>query len=198
MEKKFFDVFAKYKPQQDKRELLLRSHSFKFKYNKDPMVVEVDLSFDTHEDAELIYEIEDECRELYSAQVFKILPHIPPKCFDVSYFDEIVCEAAICGAVTNGFFTGAKYIVDGEKITVAIPFCNSGVDFVKRSNTEAILSYFLRSRYNVDRTVSVICGDGNDHRLEMWEEKRQQKMIDAERESREHFVAEQARIAKER
>ena len=70
MEKKFFDIFAKYKPQQDKRDLLLRSHSFKFKYTKDPMVVEVDLSFDSHEDAELIYEIEDECRELYSAQVF--------------------------------------------------------------------------------------------------------------------------------
>ena len=198
MEKKFFDIFAKYKPQQDKRDLLLRSHSFKFKYTKDPMVVEVDLSFDSHEDAELIYEIEDECRELYSAQVFKILPHFAPECFDVKYFDEIACEAALCGAVTNGFFTGAKYFDNGEQITISIPFCDNGVEFVRRSNTEVILSNILRSRYGIDRTVSVVCGEGSDSRHRMWEEKRQQKIIDAEKESRERFIAEREKARAER
>ena len=67
MEKKFFDVFAKYSPTEEKRELLNRGHSAKFRYTKEPMRVEVDLSFDAHEDAELIYEIEDECKALYSA-----------------------------------------------------------------------------------------------------------------------------------
>ena len=197
-EKKFFDVFARYKPSAEKRALLERGHSARFRYTKDPMRVEVDLSFDSHEDAELIYEIEDECRELYLAESFKILPHFAPECFDVSRFDEIACEAALCGAVTNGFFTGAKYFDDGEKITVSIPFCDSGVDFVRRSNSEAILSNILRSRYGVDRTVSVVCGDGNDERHKMWEEKRQQRMIDAERESRERFIADRERMAKER
>ena len=74
-EKKFFDVFSRYKPSAEKKALLERGHSARFRYTKDPMRVEVDLSFDAHEDAELIYEIEDECRELYSAESFKILPH---------------------------------------------------------------------------------------------------------------------------
>ena len=102
-EKKFFDVFARYKPSAEKKALLERGHTARFRYTKEPMRVEVDLSFDSHEDAELIYEIEDECRELYSAESFKILPHFEPECFDVKYFDEIACEAALCGAVTNGF-----------------------------------------------------------------------------------------------
>ena len=197
-EKKFFDVFARYKPSAEKKALLERGHSARFRYTKDPMRVEVDLSFDTHEDAELIYEIEDECRELYSAESFKILPHFAPECFDMQYFDEIACEAALCGAVTNGFFTGAKYDDDGEKITIAIPFCDVGVDFVRQSNTEAILSNILRSRYGLNRTVSVVCGEGNDERREKWAEKRQQKLADAERESRERFIADREKAAKER
>ena len=197
-EKKFFDVFARYKPSAEKKALLERGHTASFRYTKEPMRVEVDLSFDSHEDAELIYEIEDECRELYSAESFKILPHFPPECFDVSCFDEISCEAALCGAVTNGFFTGAKYIDDGERIIISIPFCDSGVEFVKRSNTEAILSNILRSRYGVNRTVSVVCGEGDRIRHQMWEEKRQQKMLDAEKESRERFIAERERAIKER
>jgi CheY-like chemotaxis protein len=72
------------------------------------MRVEVELSFDTHVDPMLIYEIEDECRTLYGAESFKILPHFPPESFTAECFDEIACEAAVCGAVTNGFFSAQR------------------------------------------------------------------------------------------
>ena len=196
-EKNFFDIFSKYKPSEEKRALLSRGHSLRLRVAKDPMRVELDLSFASHEDAELIYEIEDECRELYSAQSFKILPHFTPECFDMRYFDEIVGEAALCGAITNGFFSGASYSDDGSTITVAIPFCDTGVDFVKRSDTEAILSNILRSRYGIDRTISVVCGDGAAERSRMMEQSRAQTLADAERESRERLIAERERAAKE-
>ena len=141
--KRFFEVFGRYKPSEEKAELLSRAHSERYKYQKEPMRVEVDLSFDTHEDAELIYEIEDECRELYGAESFKILPHFPPSEFNVSRMNEILAEATLCGAVTNGFFTNAEYNDGGACITVAIPFFSEGVDFVKSAKTEEILSNIL-------------------------------------------------------
>ena len=70
-------MFGRYSPSKEDRELLERAHSAKFKYIKNPMQVEVELSFDRHEQAEQLYRIEDECRELYGASVFKILPHFP-------------------------------------------------------------------------------------------------------------------------
>ncbi len=196
-EKSFFDIFSRYKTSEEKRSLLLRGHSARFRYTKEPMRVEVDLSFDAHEDAELIYEIEDECRQLYSAQSFKILPHFAPECFDIKYFDEIACEAALCGAITNGFFSGAKYYDDGAVITVAIPFCDAGVEFVKHSDTESILANILRSRYGISRTVSVVCGEGAEERSRAMEQRRVQKLADAERESREKYIADRERMARE-
>ena len=65
--KGFFDVFTRYNPTPEKRDLLERAHNASFKYMKDPMRVEVELHFNLHEDADLIYDIENECRELYGA-----------------------------------------------------------------------------------------------------------------------------------
>ncbi len=191
-EKKFFDIFSRYTPADEKRELLLRAHSAKFRYTRDPMRVEVDLSFDSHEDAELIYEIEDECRELYHAESFKILPHFPESVFKEEYFGEIAFEAAYCRAVTRGFFSGAKYDDDGETVKISIPFDNYGIDFVKSGNTEEIFSNILRSRYNIIRKVKVVTGEGAEARHREWEERRGEIMKRAEAEDRERMVRERA------
>ncbi len=191
-EKKFFDVFTRYAPDEKKRALLERARGASFKYAKNPMRVEVELSFEHREDAELIYEIEDDCRALYGAESFKIIPHFPPSEYDVSRFGEVALEAAICGAVTNGFFSGAEYSDDGETVTVSIPYDEHGATFVKRGGTEEILSNILKSRYGVLRTVRVVTGSGTnveEHRRAV-EEYRERQLENAKRESREQFLRE--------
>ncbi len=198
-DKSFLEVFRRYTPSADKRELLLRAEHTRIRYTKEPPLrVEADLSFASHEDAELIYEIEDECRELYSAESFKILPHFPPESFREELLGEIAFEAAACGAVTNGFFTNAKYSDDGETIRVAIPFDCTGIDFVKCANTETILSNILQSRYGISRKFVICEGHGSDARRAEWESRRKDIMVAAEAESREKYIKERKEAAERR
>ncbi len=150
-------------------------------------MIEVDLTFEEHEEAELIYEIEDECRELYGAVSFKILPHFPSEEYNISRIDEIAAEAAICGAVTHGFFRDACYDDDGETVKVTIPYTIYGVNFVKDANTEAILSNILFSRYGVRRAFSIVSGDNAEQYAAEWDERRQKMLADAEKEGIEAF-----------
>ena len=199
-EKGFFDVFKKYIPSSEKRELLLRAHSAKFRYSQNPIRVEVELSFNSHEDAELIYQIEDECRALYEADSFKILPHFPPSAFSIERFGEITAEAAVCGAVTNGFFMNAEYEDDGETITASLPFSDNGILFVKNADTEQILENILWSRYSVERSVKIVSGRNVEKYEEKREEFRRRKMIEVEEQNRLDFVArreENARLREE-
>ena len=193
--KGFFDVFTRYTPSEEKRALLLRGIDAKFRYKKEPaMQVEVELSFSSHEDAETIYEIEDECRELYGAASFKIIPHFPPDAFNISRFAEITYEAAKCGAITHGFFNGAEYHDDGNSITIAIPFFDRGVDFVKSAGTEDILSGILRSRYGIIRKVTVresASADEFKRSMDAW---RADVLVEAEREGIERARQERAAI----
>ncbi|MBR2930686.1 MAG: PolC-type DNA polymerase III [Clostridia bacterium] len=191
--KTFFDVFTRYQPTEEKRALLLRATEVKFKYSREPQLrFEIELFFPFHEDAELIYEIEDECRLLYEAASFKIIPHFPEREFDISRFGEITFEAAQCGAITHGFFNGAKYNDDGETVEISIPFNEIGIDFVRNANTETILSNILKSRYGIDRKVRITeSADAEQFSrgVEAW---RHEVLIEAEREGLERVRQERA------
>ena len=184
-DKSFLEVFSRYAPTKDKRALLESATEAKVKYAKEDRIVEVDLYFGSHVDAELIYEIEDECRELYELRSFKILPHFPSEIFDIKYFSEIATEAALCGAVTNGFFSGAEYSDNGETIFVGIPYFANAVTFVRDASTEQTLSRILYSRYGVTRKISITEGSGAEARAELIESRRKSIIKRAEEENRE-------------
>ena len=190
--KGFFDVFTRYSPSPEKRKLLESATDAKFRYTKSPMRVEVELSFDKHCDAETLYEIEDECRTLYSAESFKIMPHFPPTEYDPSRFNEITYEAANCGAVTHGFFTYANYVDEGDTMRIELPFYDTGIEFVKNANTEAILSNILLSRYGIKKKVVITKGHGAEELERKMSERRAEILIRAEEENREKQRRERA------
>ena len=196
--KSFSEVFTKYMPAQNKRELLSRAENAAYRYSRDPMRVEVELWFSAREDAELIYEIEDECRELYSAASFKILPHFPKSSFDLSCLDEVAYEASLYGAITQGFFSGAEYSDDGDTIRIAIPYCELGLDFVKNADSEKIISGILRSRYDIDRRVEIVSGSNVEERRAALDERRKRVIEEAERENRENQIAKARELAESR
>ena len=196
-EKKFLEVFSRYKPTKEKRELIESAENTVIRFNREPMRFEVELSFSEHKDAYLIYEIEDDCRTLYDAESFKILPHFAPETFDISYFTEIAAEAALCGAVTNGFFSGAEYSDDGSVITVGIPYFMNGVNFVKSGNTEIMLSNILKSRYGINRSIVITEGTGAEARMRAIEERKADTIKRVEIENRERAF-EEMRAQRER
>ena len=189
-EKSFLEIFQRYVPTKDKRILLESVLSTKVKYQKEPMRVEAELSFASHVDPELIYEIEDELRALYGAESFKILPHFPPEIFEISYFPEIAAEAALCGAITNGFFSGAEFSDNGEMITIGIPYFSQAVSFITNGNTEAILANILRSRYGIERKIQIVEGRGAEERRRVIEQRKIDKIRLAETENREKIADE--------
>jgi len=194
----FLDVFKRYNPDDSKRSLLERAVGATFKYSKDPMRVEVTLSFPSHEEAELLYEIEDECRTLYEAESFRIFPHFPPSEYSLSRLDEIIYEASLCGAVTHGFFNEASFSDDGETVSVGIPFNPYGVSFVKNANTEQILSNILENRYGVRRKFTVYMGEGAERHEQELEQRRAEIMARVEQENREQFIRDREAAVRER
>ena len=201
-EKTFFDIFKRYAPTAEKRAALADAVFVRNpkKIMGDEKSWELELNFPRHVDAELLYEIADECRELYEMRVIRILPHFPPSEFSLARFPEISAEAALCGAVTLGFFRGARVSDDGTTITVSIPFDDAGVSFVKTANTEQLLSGILRSRYGVERRF-VIEQSGNTavYRAEL-EKRREEALRRAQEESvlrRRAELAEQERAREE-
>ena len=194
--KSFFDVFKKYTPTEEKRALLSRATNCVFRYRKDPMRVEVELWFDSHEDAMALCEIEDECLTLYGGESFRIFPHFPEAEWSVERFDEIAFEAARCGAVTHGFLTDAVVGDDGSTVRIEIPFFDRGVDFVVGAGTKEILSGIIRSRYGVNRTVEIVSGAGAEAFAQKMQSNRERRLREAEEENMRKLSEERAARAR--
>ncbi len=124
-------------------------------------VVEVTAEFPGHVPAETLYGIEDGCRALYQLASFRIFPRYPAECFQLSYIDEIAEEATRSGAMTRGFFRNAQYEDTGESIRVSLPFAEAGVDFVRRSNAERLLSAILESRFGMQRKFEIVVSEAD-------------------------------------
>ena len=144
--KNFFEIFKRYQPDPEIRALLSRAERVRLtRYDPATLVVEVDLFYTRHEDPFLFYVAEEECRELYGTQVFRILPHFSPEAFSMEYFNEIITEASMCGGFTKGFFNDATFEeVEGD-IVCHLPFASRGIEFVEQSNTVQILKNILFS-----------------------------------------------------
>jgi len=198
-EKTFFEVFTRYKTTEEKTALIERATRAAFRYSREPLRVEVELWFDRHEDAGIIYEIEDECKTLYGVESFKIFPHFPPEEFDLAKMNEIAAEAALCGAVTHGFFSNSLYDDDGEVIVVNIPFNSNGIDFVRRASTEELLEKILLNRYSVKRKFVIESGANAEAYDLEWQARRENILKQVEQQNRADFIErrQQERIKQE-
>ena len=198
----FFDIFKRYVPSEEKREALADAVFVRGpkKVQGDDLRWEAELYFPHHVDAELLYEIADECAEVYGMHSIRILPHFDACEFSLDRFSELSAEAALCGAVTMGFFRGAELSDDGETITVRIPFTEDGIAFVRGADTERLLSAILQSRYGVTRRFLIEeNGRAAEYSLEL-QQRRAAALEEAERESarqRREEMAERARAAEE-
>ena len=183
-QKTFLEIFKLYEPSAEKRAVLTDAVLTRRpkRIADDGKSWEVELTLPYHVDAELLYEIADDCCTVYRMNQIRILPHFPPEEYNLDRFSELSAEAALCGAVTMGFFRGAQVSDDGETVTVRIPYDGAGVDFVKKANTEQLLSGILMSRYGVGRRFVIEeSGTAATHRAAL-EQRRAETLRRAEEE----------------
>ena len=197
MEKGFFEVFSRYHPAPEKLDALERARVSTLRYDKENGRIEAEIVSDRWIDAEMLYEVADECCVLYGVASFRLFPHFPSSLFDLSRMAEIATEAAMSGAVTHGFFHNATYDDNGETIEITIPFFENGVNFVKRADTESILSRILESRYGVRRRFVISSSDSAARAAEEKREQNRRRLLaEAERAGIEQARAQREAIAK--
>ncbi len=164
----FKELFPRYEMTEEQAEAMALAKNIRRRVKKDDLgkirMVEVEADFPRHLQPSVLRHVEDGCRALYELDAFRIIPHYPEKCFLLSYVDEVAEEASHSGAITPGFFADATYEDDGETITVSLQYTESGVDLVRRSHAEQLLSAILKSRFGLQRAFRLVTAEGAEER----------------------------------
>ena len=133
------EKFTKYTPDQTAREWMANATILSLRADKERRIVEVSVSLPSLVEKAEIYRVEEELRQAYEYNFVKILPKYPAELFSSNYVPQILFEAERIGIVARGFFGHYSHSLDGDVLTIEIPFTYNGVQFVKDAKTPEII-----------------------------------------------------------
>ena len=161
MAKTLKELLNKYVPNNSELYILENGTVERSLVDKEKRCLEVYVAFSQIIAKEELYELEESVKKAYSLQMCKIKPHYPSEIFYKDYIRQILLEAEREGTVARGFFGRYDYSVDGNVITIRIPFTEYGIDLLEYAKTPSVIENIIKSEFDLVYKV-VIEQNGED------------------------------------
>ncbi len=164
MDKKFCDYFLKYSPKKEHFAFIDSIKDYSVRINKQTRRVEITCALSEHVDQRLMIDIEDSISDAYELQSTRIFPQYDKSLFGIQAIKEIINEALRTGLINNGFFDGAAYEYDDERVVIKIPFLSPGVDYLSHTKCKKVVAAIIENRYGLIRRVELESSDDSAER----------------------------------
>ena len=149
-------IFSRYTPQtQRQREIFDAATDAVLTGDKEKSMYQVAFSLPFLCEKRDLYQMEDQLCELYGLALLRLLPSFPSELFSKEYLPQVLIESKRVGAVSNGFFNDCDIGIEGEKITLSVPFTAGGVDLLDLGRTGDIIAGIIRSEFSLSYQVEI-------------------------------------------
>ncbi|MBQ8005398.1 MAG: PHP domain-containing protein, partial [Clostridia bacterium] len=135
------------------RALLLEAYDITVRADKDAKMLEIKAHFPKIIDKRVLYRIEEEIREAYQLSSVRLLPIYKSEFFSPAYIPQILMETERVGTVARGFFSDYESQIEGNEITISIPFSPDGVSFVIDAKTPRLIESIIKSEFGLTYRV---------------------------------------------
>ncbi|MBQ2863704.1 MAG: PHP domain-containing protein, partial [Clostridia bacterium] len=174
MNKTFCEYFLKYHPKPEHKVFLDAILDWSVRVDKESRRVEVHTTLSEHISQDVMFDIENSITDAYMLLSTRIFPKYDSALFSVSAIKEIIREALRTGLINNGFFDGASYEYDDERVLIKIPFLSAGVDYLSATKCKSVVAAIIENRYGLKKRIDI---ESSDDSLERTKER--QSYIDS-------------------
>ena len=157
MSKNLLEILNKYHPSREIADLLLKAdpESLRVRADRDQRILEIHAAFPEYIQKSLLYSIEEEIQSAYGLSVMRLLPSYPSSLFCEKRIPDLLMELDRQGIVARGFFTMTEYQLEGDILTLFIPFIQSGIRLVEEAQTPTVMENIIRSEFGVEIHVTI-------------------------------------------
>lgn len=166
MSKTFLQLFEKYHPSVEERELLERSENLGVKVDTVNRRAEARLRFPSVVEKQRLYAIEEAIKEAYGLSNFAIRPVYPPELLTRAYIPELLHEAERRGTVSRGFFDKYTFELTERKLIVQVCFSEGGIDLLYDAKTPQIIAAIASDEFGVSLDVEIKRSDDYQEQYE--------------------------------
>lgn len=156
-ERTLSDIFKKVAPSLTgiHKEIFEKATDVRVKIDKEHRMAEVSINLPCLYQKRDIYSLEALIKEAYELNRIMILTHYPTELFSTDYMSEIFREAARVGIVINGFFDRYELELNGDKLSVSIPFSHGGITLLDLAQTARVIEGIIRSEFSLNLSVEI-------------------------------------------
>ncbi|MBE6662053.1 MAG: PolC-type DNA polymerase III, partial [Ruminococcaceae bacterium] len=154
-EKNFFEIFDLYKPTGMLYSELAAATGISLRADKEKRFLEIKCRFPRLVEKEMLYEAEQKMAETYRMNSVRILPSYPEECFSEDYISQVLMETERIGLVAKGFFSHYEVALEGQHITITIPFGEGGVHLLYDAKTPSVIEKILQSEFGLHFEVKI-------------------------------------------
>ena len=145
MSRTILEIFNRYTPDDEAREILLSADadSIKLRADKGQRAVELIASFPNRIPKLTFYRIEEAVRQAYELNAVYIRPRYPSELFGQQCIPDLLIETNRQGIVAKGFFDRCSYRLSQNQLDIEIPFFKSGVDLIYDADTPKLMEKII-------------------------------------------------------
>jgi len=170
-EKSLTQILKKFTPSPSEFQILESARDIHLRADNERRILEINASFPAIIHKNELYNLENNIKAVYELNAVKILPHYSSELFSAEYMPQILTEANRVGVVANGFFYSYEYEINGDAITVKIPFGNGGMELLRGAGTAEVISNIIYSEFSQRYSVSFETSSDSDRATSEWRER---------------------------
>ncbi len=158
MAKTLQEIFKKYNPHGEIREILAQARSAGTRIEREQKIIEARAEMPHLVSKELLYRMEEDIRRIYELNLVRIYPIYAPELLSEVYVPEILKETERIGVVSRGFFDGAGCALseDRSELRIQLRACEGGVHLLCDARTDQVVAEILHREFGVTCRVVLL------------------------------------------
>ena len=164
MSKTLLQILNKYHPDDKTAGWLLSAdpENLRIEADKDQRLLRFFASFQTYIPKKEFCRVEEEIRKAYDLASVRLYPRFPAECFSESVIPDVLFDVNREGIVAKGFFDRCTYRLNGDELTIEIPFSEDGIRLVGDARTPRLIEEIIEREFGIPIRVTVCQPDGFD------------------------------------
>jgi len=153
----FLKLFDIYNPDEEKSRILNTALIYNVTADDDGRRVEVGLSFNDIVKKSLIYDIQNEIKDLYGFDDFKIKCKFPADKFGAYCFDNIFFNCKNIEPLCNGFFSDCEVDINDNNVNLTLR--HGGLNILKLKQVDLLIERIIYEEFGRKVKVNLIEGE---------------------------------------
>ncbi len=157
--KTLLEIFYKYHPEASDAAWLNSATDISLRADKENRMIEVSARFPEIIRKHTLYRVEREIERAYELSMVRILPHYSASLFGEGYIGELIEEVQRIGIVARGFFHSYQASLDGDTLTILLPYEKNSLQLMELGKTPDVLAGIIRSEFGLSYKVEICHSD---------------------------------------